>query len=318
MRHKGDDRCETVCPVSWKVRRRASLCAALCFLFVLLGGCYEEISRTDPWGALADKAVAQGWGASRGGSGGAASDVKFRPTAMAAEGWSILVRAFEGPDADQQARTLKRRLGDELNVPEVWVRTEHSQVVVYRGRYDARHLADAQRDLRQTRMLVLDGRRPFGEALLVGLDLGAAGLGEGFAGGDTGEPTDPVNLRSHLGEAEYTLQIAFFDSAGGADFRQAAAAYARQLRDQGEQAFYLHGRTMSLVTVGLFSEDDLETHRVIGADGVPMISQGYGPRVRELQRRFPRNLGNGMTLIEASGGGTKHEAPSFVVRLPQP
>lgn len=317
MLHQAD-RCANGDTARRWTRRGGMLAAALCFAALLLGGCYEEMSRTDPWGDFADRAAAQGWGTSRGDSQRPTAEADFRPTAMAGEGWAILIRAFEGPDAARQAEALERRMRDELHVPDLWVRAEHGQVVVYRGRYDARHVADAQRDLRQTRMLVLDGRRPFGEAMLIGLELGAVGLADGAGGAAFGAAGDAVNLRSHLGEAEYSLQIAFFDQAGGADYRQAAEAYARQLREKGEQAFYLHGRTMSLVTIGLFTEDDLETHRAVSPDGVPMISQGYGPRIGELQQRFPYNLGNGMTLVEESAEGSRHEAPSFVVRLPAP
>jgi hypothetical protein len=145
-------------------------------------------------------------------------------------------------------------------------------------------------------------------------------LGIGGVGvvGDAVVTDDELNLRNHLTRAQYTLQVAFFDEAGGRTYREAAEAYARQLRAQGEQAFYLHGRTMSLVTVGLFSEQDVPTERAIGADGVPVVSQRYGQKVRALQRRFPHNLGNGMTLLESSGDGPQREAPSFVVRLPDP
>ncbi len=305
--------------VTWSAAARAAMA-----LLVLLccGGCYEEMSRDDPWAWLSDKASSQGWGVSQGGGSNPAGDGGFRATALDREGWSILVRGFEGRNARQRADALRTRLERELRVPDVWVRAEQGQWSVYRGRYGARNEMAARQDLRQTRMLVLDGRRPFEDAALVALGLGGVGLASDTPAASSavgGQTTgDELNLRSHVTRAQYTLQVAFFDEAGGRQYRQAAEAYARQLRARGEQAFYLHGKTMSLVTVGLFSEQDVPTQRSIGPDGVPMVSQSYGPKVRELQARFPHNLGNGMTLVESSSDGQQREAPSFIVRLPEP
>jgi hypothetical protein len=308
---------------SAKPRRRAvawpmppGIAAVLLLCALCCGGCYQEMSRSDPWDWLTEKAAGQGWGVSRGGAASRSADAGFRATALDREGWAILVRSFEGPDARQRAEALRSRMERQLHVPETWVRAEHGQWNVYRGRYGASNEMAARRDLRQTRMLVLDGHRPFEDAALVALGLGGVGLARGD--GLSGATGDELDLRSHLSQANYTLQVAFFDEDGGKEYRQAAEAYARQLRQRGEQAFYLHGRTMSLVTVGLFSEQDVPTQRVVGADGVPTVSQSYGPRVRELQTRFPHNLGNGMTLLETSSDGQQREAPSFVVRLPDP
>lgn len=308
--HSARPRCGAV---TWSAAGRAVvvLLGILC-----CGGCYEEMGRDDPWAWLTEKASAQGWSVKQGGADATTRDDGFRSTALDREGWAILIRAFTGRDARQQADALRSRLTRELRVPDVWVRAEHGQWSVYRGRYGAGNEMAARQDLRQTRMLVLDGRRPFEDATLAALSLGGVGRGDDPA--DAAAADDELNLRNHAARAEYTLQVAFFDEAGGGQYRQAAEAYARQLRTQGEQAFYLHGKTMSLVTVGLFSQQDVPTQRSIGPDGVPVVSQSYGPKVRELQQRFPHNLGNGMTLLESSGDGPQREAPSFVVRLPQP
>jgi hypothetical protein len=104
----------------------------------------------------------------------------------------------------------------------------------------------------------------------------------------------------------YSLQIGFYDDAFGPDFRQAAEQAAAALHQQGEQAYYYHGPNRSLVTIGLFTENDF-------------VQQGpqraYGPQIKQLQQRFPYNLANGLTQIQKIDGRTIGEQPSFIVRV---
>lgn len=66
-----------------------------------------------------------------------------------------------------------------------------------------------------------------------------------------------------------------------------------------------------MVMVGLFTESDFATKEI--QPGVMIDS--YGPRIRELQKKYPYNLGNGRTLIERLNDHSTGEQESFIVRI---
>ncbi len=117
--------------------------------------------------------------------------------------------------------------------------------------------------------------------------------------------TVPLDVRAHSGM--YTLQIGYYDDAFGPNFRNAAVKAAQTLREEGDPAYFYHGPHRSMVTVGLFTDDDL-------------VQQGfqrvYGPNVKTLQEKYPYNLGNGRTVVERINGEIVGEQSSFLVRIP--
>jgi len=75
------------------------------------------------------------------------------------------------------------------------------------------------------------------------------------------------------------------------------------IRDRGETAFYSHGPQTSLITVGIFGEQDFEP------------STGWmSPRLRALRQRFPNTLLNGATYRLR---GSEQDVPSQLTRLPE-
>lgn len=208
-------------------------------------------------------------------------------------GWSILLERFEGKKHRDRADRYARRLAESHHIPDVWVFEREDKSHVMRGRYVEPTIDAAVRDLRQTRLLQIDGERVFRGADLISLISGGGG-----------EASGPLDLRQHVGS--YTLQIGFYDSDFGPDFRKAAEKAAKALRDDGDEAFFYHGPNRSLVTVGIFTDDDF-----IFVGGV----QDYGPRILEIQKKYPYNLGNGVTLIEKRNGVVLGEQPSAVVKV---
>ncbi len=81
------------------------------------------------------------------------------------------------------------------------------------------------------------------------------------------------------------------------------------MRTEGEAAFYFHGPRMSVVTVGVFFENDV--------DAVTGISRA----VRDLQARYPSNLDNGKEIMETKrlpgGRVEKRTQPSFLINVPK-
>ncbi len=127
-----------------------------------------------------------------------------------------------------------------------------------------------------------------------------------------------VDLRSapeiYGRRAVYTLQIGVY---GRADMkaptekdvleaRKKAEEAAAELRRQGELAFYYHGPSMSMVTVGVFGESD--------------IQNSFSLELRDLMERFPHNLVNGQgvsqTVMTTDGREEQMLQPSFPVLIP--
>lgn len=267
---------------------------AIGLMGLLLTGCYEEISRSEPFPdlqRLADKPHKDE----------NSPEAQFR---LGDDGYAIVLKRYDGPRRQREAESLVRKLATELNVPDIWVREESGQAVVYRGRYADARRSTAQNDLRQTQMLVLDDKRPFSDASLVPLSVGSV------------VAYNPVDLKQVRMAGYYTLQVAFFDENAGPDYRQLAENYARELIQKGDKAFFYHGPKMSLVTVGLFDDSDILQVQQDGPAGIPIIAQAYGPRVKELQQKFPNNLGNGMTVVEKGPDGVSRTQTSFLVPVP--
>ncbi len=82
---------------------------------------------------------------------------------------------------------------------------------------------------------------------------------------------------------------------------KAAVAAAPQ---DGELAFYYHGPTKSMVTVGLFGDRDYDP-----------ATDRRSDRLLQTQRRFPNNMLNGRTIIERRIGGNRTQ-PSSLVMVP--
>lgn len=169
------------------------------------------------------------------------------------------------------------------------------------GRYTDPDGPEAQRDLRKVRALSVDGRKPFTGAVLVA-DVEAV-------------PADTRLARHDLRQAKkldddavYTLQIGVYaredntrpSAADLASFREAAEDAVTRLRREGEEAFFYHGPNGSMVTVGLFNDDDMDTSIV-----PPIESQ----RLEDARRRHPNNLLNGRGVRETIRGDTGRAEP---------
>ena len=124
---------------------------------------------------------------------------------------------------------------------------------------------------------------------------------------------DPGNPAWRLSRAPgiYSLQVAAFEPT--VDFwehQQAATAFCALLRRRGYQAYYHHGQSLSMVTVGSF-----------GADAVRHQQRGlptYSRQVIELQRDrlLKHNLVNGKIIRRKLPQGGSVAIPSQLVRIP--
>jgi hypothetical protein len=156
---------------------------------------------------------------------------------------------------------------------DAFVTTRGQSFMVAYGRYDAPDSSKAKGDLQRIRATEIDGQRPFASSFLIPPPKAALA-------GSTPE-LDLLNARRMYGpQAKYTLQVGRYardDFAArpplGAPGVPASLAEeaAAKLRKDGEQAFYYHGDTMSLVTIGLFGDADL------AAEGPPRVGAAARP-----------------------------------------
>lgn len=274
------------------MNRSLQLGIALLFAAAALAGCWETRIKHDGWATFRSQL---GDAQSKPGSvrpGGTPYDVND-----ATSGWTIRLDTFEGVGRYRRATDLMRRLAGKMTG--LWLHEDGEKVNVFRGRYDNVTDLDAQRSLLESRALEEDGLRPYENVQLIALGVGGVP-----------RTTTPLDLRQFSNQGLYTLQIGFYDDAYGDGFRDAAETAARELRDEGTQAFYYHGANRSMVTVELFTDADFEQ------DGTVRV---YGPRMLQRQEQFKFNLGNGRTIVETINDGKKQEKraqPSFIVKVP--
>lgn len=240
------------------------------------------------------------------------------------EFWGVRCITLRGPERFRLAKDFAESLRrvDGLDAGQVYVIQEEDAGHVYYGRYERawdawsgerKFTPDPTNDLDLIQSLSYDQvNRPFAGAAL------------------DPYPSEPIgNPEWDLAAAQgyWSLQVAAFYNTKNMQRRKyAAAEYCKVLRDQGVEAYYYHGKTVSSVCVGVFPKEALETvtQRTVGLDGRPTtasLNQIKDPRLAELKERFPHNLENGHRMYEirvnpTSGEKTRTPRPSVIVKLP--
>lgn len=233
-------------------------------------------------------------GQGSGGGPGAGGDVQTGPSR-----WVIVLETYSGDDAAAQANNRAGEVASILNRRDVSVMTTPRGAAVVLGSYSSISAPEAQADLRTVRERAEGGRLLFTQAFLAPP-----------AGADDPGQVPELNLlnaRKTFGkEVKYTLQVGVYQSADHVQAKRAAEQAALKLRREGELAFYFHGETMSVVTVGVFSDRDF--------DG---SLRPKNPMIRALQERYPLNLLNGQfPIVEKRPGQPDQQQPSSLVAIP--
>tara|TARA_Y100000589_G_C27157131_1_gene631263 strand:+ start:77 stop:919 length:843 start_codon:yes stop_codon:yes gene_type:complete len=211
------------------------------------------------------------------------------------ESWSILLASFASMDQQKQAQEMLEQL-KRHNINDAWMAQQDGYTHVYRGKFNDPTLPAVQSALRQSRMIKLGDDRPFEAAHLV-----AARPALEISSSD-------MDLKRYRDQGLYSLQVAVYDDTAGPNYQRLAEEGAANLRKDGDQAFYYHGKFRSMVTIGLFSYDEAWTKRI-------NVSDVYSSRILDLQKKYPYNLFNGRTIIEKSDGKKVREQPSFLVQI---
>lgn len=217
--------------------------------------------------------------------------------------WTIVLATIKGDFRERDARAALARIAASNIVPSPTLRREGEVIFVVSGRYQGPTDTNAIAELQRLRSHREGNQQPFASALLAPparrTELGA------------NPDFNLLAVRQNApADMRYTLQVGAYapgdqlnpTSDQLAESRSAAERAAAQLRAEGEQAFYYHGPTMSVVTVGLFTDRDL-------TDGSPALVA--------LRRKFPHNLFNGQGIAQRRPGQTTPTLqPSSLVLIP--
>ncbi|MCA9271884.1 MAG: hypothetical protein KDA31_02445 [Phycisphaerales bacterium] len=224
-------------------------------------------------------------------------------TSADGEFWTIGLKPFAGDSARIRAEQELTRLRRLDGLGDAFVLARGPRVIVCIGKVASPSSAEAEALLERVRNVRDEGTKPFEHAFYIPPD-------------ESG-PTSGFDLRSapkdYGRQAVYTLQIGAYGRTDGRaptekdvlEARKKAEQAAADLRRQGELAFYYHGPSMSMVTVGVFGERD--------------IQNSFSLELRDLMERFPHNLVNGQGVSQTVMNDGREEQvlqPSFPVLIP--
>lgn len=223
--------------------------------------------------------------------------------------WSIILASLPNAAAAQQALSTIRSTHGLLRA---FIDQRDQQSVVAYGHYEGPNDKQAKLDLDRLRTMQSGQSRPFASAYL------APPPAQSLAGSNAEHDLRTVSKR-YGPAAIYTLQIGVYGNTGSntpkpseiKEFRLAAERAVLDLRSKEERAFYYHAPFRSMVTIGIFGENDFDASIT-----PPMESL----RLRELRKRFPHNYLNGQGINESlntdSGQRVTRLQPSSLVGIP--
>lgn len=214
-------------------------------------------------------------------------------SAATQSGWTIALATFNGRSARQDAAAALPAIQVGSGFSGLFVEHRKRGSFVASGRYSSENDPQAIADLRRFRNYERNGIKPFGRAFLAPPVGGAIG----------GRPE--INLKQAKEifgrDALYTLQVAVYESRDRGESMRAAEEAAYIYRQDGELAFYYHGPTKSMVTIGVFGERDVDVEA--GMESAELML---------LRERHPLNLFNGMAIRETTLGRTKEQGSQLV------
>ena len=201
--------------------------------------------------------------------------------------WGVLLATATGSDARATAIGLRDEIARRYpELRDAFVSSTQRGSVVMVGRFGSPKDPAAQARLGEVKKIVSDGVPVFGRAMLTRI---SASANQGPPG-----PNDLRIVRQARPAGDlYTLQVAVWSSFGSdeikmSEVRQSAEDFCRQLRSQGNEAYFFHDfdtRT-STVTVGVFGSDAYDSRSTL-----------YSPEVEAVMRKFPKHLVNGEELL---------------------
>lgn len=210
---------------------------------------------------------------------------------QANRGYAIELARFEG---DGRQAKIYRTITDarqKAGLANLW----YTETGVYAGRFRNDDSSEAKAMLRQVRSAEINDDTPFEDALIVRLT------------GARSQVNDPLDLRSLSGRGLYTLQIGYYDTRFGNDYRKAAETAVKVLREQDEEAYYYHGPNRSLILIEAWTYGQAFTR-------TGQVDR-YSNLVRLTQEKHPQNVPNGQPFSEDDDPEYVASQRSFMVPI---
>ena len=210
-------------------------------------------------------------------------------------GFAVELGKYSGAQAYHSVHNLMQTARQEAGLANLWYATLGTDTTVYMGRFTEDDSRQAKTALRNARNAKVDGKAVFAKAKIVKLNTAR------------GEVLDPRDLRSLKGQGLFALQIGYYDTDYGPDFRRAAETAVDVLRDQDEKAFYYHGARRSMVLVNAWSR----------AQAFTLVGQidHYSNTVRLAQEKYPHNVPNGRPFTDDDDPEFVKSQRSFLVPI---
>lgn len=235
------------------------------------------------------------------------------------EGWSILLTMFNGPDHVAAAERCKTVVENEAHWRGMFVFTEGETSTLYWGVYDKPE--DAKRDLLTAQAWESSSHN---RVFLGAVTLRRPTPNPGNPEWDIRPVFDRAMARatpSQLRNSDlpyYTVVVAeFFNTKEFHNRKQFAADYCADLRKQGYEAYYLHGPTVSKVSIGTYFPRAFAT---VQQNGVATAAP-RDPRMTAIIAKFPYLAVDGYQEYvtrtnEATGRPEKKAMVSYVDTIP--
>lgn len=234
-------------------------------------------------------------------------------------GWTIYLQRFTQSNHYRAAEDYRKGLMKNSGWRDVYVVHDLDESTIYRGQH-RRHRSALKRLKKVKAFTVRGGLRPFASAHLEPIP--------------EPDPRAPKEWDLRNAEGFYTLQIGYYHGKGR---KKAAKKAVEVLRNEGELAYYYHGRYNSLISIGAFPQSAL---KVSNADKTTEITVYRTPknkspreavvfkptavryrivysRVQALKAKYPYHGENGLRQYVRDDQGQRHEIQSFFVRIPQ-
>lgn len=224
------------------------------------------------------------------------------------QSWTIAIVGVK--NSKPVATAALEKVQNKAGLREAYLDQRGDTFVVACGAYPSPADPKAQADLKRIQNFEFEGGKPFAGAVLAPPEV------SGRAGS-----IPELDLRSikndPLSKAKYTLQVGVYgrldneepSAADLAQFRKAAEDAAVRLRREGDEAYYYHGPTRSMVLIGAFDETEYDANHPGDFDG---------PRLKAAREKFPYNLVNGAGYKETPLGAKEGKLQkSRIVMIPR-
>jgi hypothetical protein len=214
--------------------------------------------------------------------------------------YSIRLMVVATPDHVQRVQAYKERAQQETGWMGMYVLVKSDFSELYWGKYPTKEAAEG--DLRRAKNFRTHvGIQAFPAADIVPIP-----------GSDIGPPE--MNLTNAKGV--YTVLIATFHDVP--DRRQYAVDNCKDLRQKGEQAYYYHTSTQSIVTIGAFDASAIKEVR----NGATTTTEVSSEAIQQILRHHPLLAENGYSVKVVVPDIISHKAVkvdkhSYVIRIPR-